>query len=971
MPRLVVEKGVDKGKSIQVGLQGAVVVGRDTSAGITINDTMASRNHFKVEARTGSFVLVDLNSKNGTLLNGSRVKESKIVAGDRVQVGETVFSFMEDVKPKEDLIGRIIGGGRYKVIDRVGRGGMGTVYKAEQIRLNRNVALKMLQQELVSDPTFIKKFLDEARAAAQFNHPNVVTIYEIDVANDLQPPVPFIAMEYLPGGSVQDLLSREKKLPPDRALAVILDAARGLEYAEKKSIVHRDIKPDNLMISEDGRIKIGDLGLAKQLKADGARPESPEGVFGTPHYIAPEQALNKPIDIRADIYSLGATFYRILAGTTPYQGSSAKEIVVNKLREEPPPLDIVDPGLPKILTAIVDKMMRRNPDERHLTAKELVADLDRARREVAGSLTGPLSLQVDPASASSSATATAMGGEARRSATPVVVLTGAAAMLIITVAVVAATLIKNNNADPGPVGPGPGPVEGNGDQGNLEMLANKALGNAEMIEKNADMSSPESIQRVVDSYAQIVKEYPGTTAEEKAKSQVDFYQKLLTTLAGDAVFGLAERKEVAFTTARKSFAQEKSKFEEVVRHAEDAMAAFGDFVNKFPDDQRVDLALKRSGAIDAELSAFRSSHTAWQAESKAIGEFLNQKAFGEAETKLAAADKSAEFRDYAGAIKFLREKLRRDAEREFATLSDQAEQKKRDNDFAGARLLVDAGRAWGFGDLKKRWDDVSDSIDRAEEDFKGAEAKKVREEQVAALREGRVRAIDGLRNRFGFAAAAAAIDAALPRIKDKDLADEAAALLSDYKAAAALHVTLLTRSADGRLKPKTKVAFNKINMDGELTKATAENISFKESATGATVSISWKDLQTIEYRQVMRTWDYEWEDARGLVAVDVALGLWKEAETDISAAERLAASGHQADLAAMRARLAWVRASGPEQEAQDRLEQAREEMKRGKWQRALDDLNEIATRLNSTKYYGERRATVDAMQDECKDKLKK
>ncbi|MEK7467428.1 MAG: protein kinase [Planctomycetota bacterium] len=971
MPRLVVEKGVDKGKSIQVGLQGAVVVGRDTSAGITINDTMASRNHFKVEARTGSFVLVDLNSKNGTLLNGSRVKESKIVAGDRVQVGETVFSFMEDVKPKEDLIGRIIGGGRYKVIERIGRGGMGTVYKAEQIRLNRNVALKMLQQELASDPTFIKKFLDEARAAAQFNHPNVVTIYEIDVANDLVPPVPFIAMEYLPGGSVQDLLSREKKLPPERALAVILDAARGLEYAEKKSIVHRDIKPDNLMISEDGRIKIGDLGLAKQLKADGARPESPEGVFGTPHYIAPEQALNKPIDIRADIYALGTTFYRILAGVTPYQGSSAKEIVVNKLREEPPPLDIVDPGLPKVLTAIVDRMMKRDPAERHTTAKELVADLDRARREIAGSMTGPLSLHVDPAGASSSATATAMGSEARRSATPVVVLTGAAAMLIITVAVVAATLIKNNNADPGPVGPGPGPVDGNGIQAENVKLANKALGNAEMVEKNADMSNPESIQRVIESYAQIVKEYPGTAAEERAKSQVDFYQKLLTTLAGDAVFGVAERKEIAFNASKKSFGQEKSKFEDVVRQAEDAMAAFGDFAGKFPDDKRVEEARKRSAAIDAELTSFRSRHLGWQAEAKAIGEILDRKAFGEAEGRIAAAEKSAEFKDYAGPIKSLRERLRRDAEREFANLSGQAEQKKRDNDFDAARRFVEAGRAWGYTDLKKRWDEVSDGIDRAEEDYKGAEAKKIREGQVAALREGRVRAIDAHRNRFGFAAAAASIESALPKLQDQDLRDEATSLLSDYKAAAALYVTFLTRSADGKLKPKSDVAFEEIHMHGELTKGSAENLSFKESESGATISIGWKKVRNVEYRQVMRTWDHDWEDARGLVATDLALGLLREAETDIASAEKLAAGARNPELAAMRNRLAWAKGAAVEQEAQDRLEQAREEMRREKWQRALDDLNELATRLNSTKYYGERRSTVDAMQDECKDKLKK
>ncbi|MCC6741413.1 MAG: protein kinase [Planctomycetia bacterium] len=971
MPKLVVEKGVDKGKSIQIGAQGSFVVGRDTSAGITINDTMASRNHFKVEARAGAYVVVDLNSKNGTLLNGSRVRESKLVAGDRIQVGETVFSFMEDVKPKEELIGRIIGGGRYKILDRVGRGGMGTVYKAEQIRLNRNVALKMLAQELVGDPTFIKKFLDEARAAAQFNHPNVVTIYEIDVANDMQPPAPFIAMEYLPGGSVQDLLSREKKLPPDRALAIILDAARGLEYAEKKQIVHRDIKPDNLMISEDGRIKIGDLGLAKQLKADGARPEAPEGVFGTPHYIAPEQALNKPLDIRADIYALGATFYRILAGTTPYQGSSAKEIVVNKLREEPPALEAVDPSIPKVLTGIVQKMMKRDPAERHATAKDLVAELDRARREVAGSMTGPLTIPGDTAGSSTSGTATAMGADARRTATPVVVLTGAAAMLIITVAVVAAVLIRGNNAEPVPVGPNPPPVTDGNDKAKLEELAGKALGNAEMIEKTADMSSPEAIQRVIDSYAQIVKEYPGTEAEGKAAAQVDFYTKHLASLAADAAWTGAEKKELAFAAARKAWSQEKAKIEEVVRAAEEAMAAFGGFADKYPEDRRTVDARKKSGEIEKDLSSMRTRSQAWQTEAKEIGDLIDRKVFGDAETRIAAAERAEAFRDFPSSVRALRDRLRREADRAFGAVQAEAEKLRDARQFDEARAKVEAARAWNCGDLKRRIDDLAGTIDRAEEEFRGAEARKLREKQEAALREARVRAVDASRARFGFQAAAATLESAFSSLKDEDLAGEATALAAQYRAAAALHVSFLKRAGDGTLRARAEVSFEKIHLHGELTKATPESISFKESEHGATVSIGWKDVTPREYRQVMRTWDHDWEDARGLVCADLAMGLLKEAEADMASAEKAGGAAKKAEVEALRKRLEWAKASQGEQEAQDRLEQARVEMSRGAWQRALDDLNELATRLNWTKYYAEHRPTVDGLQDECKDKLRK
>ncbi|MCE9582438.1 MAG: protein kinase [Planctomycetes bacterium] len=968
MPKLVVEKGGDKGKSIQVGTQGSVVVGRDTSAGITINDTMASRNHFKVECRAGAYFLVDLNSKNGTLLNGSRVKESRIAPGDRVQVGETVFSFMEDVKPKEDLVGRIVGR-RYKIIERIGRGGMGTVYKAEQIRLNRNVALKMLQQELVGDPTFIKKFLDEARAAAQFNHPNVVTIYEIDVDNDIVPPVPFIAMEYLPGGSVQDMLSREKKLPPDRALAVVLDAARGLEYAEKKQIVHRDIKPDNLMISEEGRIKIGDLGLAKSLKQDGSRPESPEGVFGTPHYISPEQALNKPVDIRADIYSLGATFYRVLAGTTPYQGSSAKEIVVNKLREEPPSLELIDPSLPKILTSIVERMMKREPADRYATAKDLVADLDRARREIMGSLTGPLNIPGDGSSASASNTATAMGSEGRRSATPIVVLTGAAAMLIVTVAVVAATMMRHPNDPQPPPGPQPGPVEGTGDPEKLEALSQKALSFAEMVEKTTNMGDPEAIRALMDAYSAIVKDYPGTGAEKKARTQLEFFQKQIDTLAADAMFAGAERRELALAAVRKSFALDKVKFEDVVREAEAAMAAYGEFVEKCSADPRVADAKKKSGVIDGELSVFRSRYLAWQAEARAILEVLDRKAFGEAETRLGAADKSPEFKEYAAAIKAIRDRVRLEAESSLETLAAQVDQKRKDFDFEGARALLESARAWGFSAFKKRLDDLAEAIDRAEIEHKGATARKVRDEQVAVLREARVRAIDSARNRFGFAGATAIYEAALLKLKDDDLVAEAAGSLSDCKAAGALQASFMGRIADHKLRAKASASFDKIHMDGELVRASGESIWIKVQG-GAEVSVNWKDLRTTEYRQLMRTWEHDFNDARGLVATDLALGLTSQVETDMAAAEKEVGPANKEEIEGLRKRVEGAK-NWPEREAADRLDQAKEEIRREKWQRALDDLNELSTRLNATKYYADHRATIDSLQDDCKGKLKK
>jgi serine/threonine protein kinase len=371
MPRLIVEKGPDKGKSIRISGNDTIVIGRETTANLRLSDIMASRMHFRIEFRAdGGYYLIDLNSMNGTFVNGQKIKERVLKLGDKVQIGETLFTFMGDIEAqKQGPIGQTIGG--YTIMERVGRGGMGTVYKALQISLNRVVALKLLSDELVKDKTFINLFVQEARAAAQLNHPNIVQVYDVGSEKDVY----FFSMEYVPGASLQDILSKRKKLPPEVAVGIVYQAAQGLEYAEKKGIVHRDIKPDNLMMGEDEVIKIGDLGLAKSLKAPFAE-EQASSVFGTPHYVAPEQATGKPVDHRADIYSLGSTFYRILTGITPYSGSSVKEIITKKIKDDPTPLKQLEPGLSGELSRMVDKMIRRNPDDRFQTFSEVLKALE-------------------------------------------------------------------------------------------------------------------------------------------------------------------------------------------------------------------------------------------------------------------------------------------------------------------------------------------------------------------------------------------------------------------------------------------------------------------------------------------------------------------------------------------------------------------------------------------------------------------
>lgn len=373
MAFLIIEKGERKGETITLRKGCSILFGRDKTADLRVNDPLISRAHFRCKEHNGSFYVKDLKSSNGTYVNDVPIDAMKLKDGDRIQAGETCMTFLAgDSKEMEELVGKTIGG--YRILERIGRGGMGTVYRAMQLSLNREVALKVLSPGLVKDTTFISLFKKEAQAAGQLNHPNIVQVYDVGQEGDLY----FYSMEFIAEGSVQNLIKNEKRLPVEEALRVIVDAARGLDYAERKGIVHRDIKPDNLMIHEDGVIKISDLGLAKRTHDEGAAKE--EGVFGTPHFISPEQAMGKKVDTRSDIYSLGATFYRILTGRTPFQGTKIQEIIAKQIREDPLPVRVLNSEVPEDMTRVIDRMMRKNPDERYPHVQDLLADLQEVQK---------------------------------------------------------------------------------------------------------------------------------------------------------------------------------------------------------------------------------------------------------------------------------------------------------------------------------------------------------------------------------------------------------------------------------------------------------------------------------------------------------------------------------------------------------------------------------------------------------------
>jgi pSer/pThr/pTyr-binding forkhead associated (FHA) protein len=374
MPSLLVENGPEKGRRVELKAGGRAVLGRDKTCEISVADHLCSRRHFEVVEQGTQWVVRDLGSSNGTFVNDERVEgERALKDADSVQAGEVRLVFQGDAEKtgadkSKGLVGRMVGG--YRILDRLGRGAMGTVYKANQTSLNRVVALKILSPKVAADPAFVKRFQSEAQAAGRLNHPNVVQVYDVGQDQGLH----FYSMEFIANGTVEDLLRKQGRLDPDLALSVVLDAARGLVFAEKKGLVHRDIKPANLMINEEGVVKIADLGLAHDMGA-GGRGDEP--IFGTPHFISPEQALGRPIDARSDLYSLGATAYFLLSGQTPFDGENVQEIVRKQIEEDPPALRERRPDCPAALAEVVEKLMRKDPADRFPTAQGLVDVLER------------------------------------------------------------------------------------------------------------------------------------------------------------------------------------------------------------------------------------------------------------------------------------------------------------------------------------------------------------------------------------------------------------------------------------------------------------------------------------------------------------------------------------------------------------------------------------------------------------------
>ena len=313
--------------------------------------------------------------------------------------------------------------GHYEIRSRIGAGGMGEVYLAEDTKLRRKVALKLLSADLTKDADRLRRFEQEAQAASALNHPNILVIYEIGTEGDAH----FIATEFIEGETLRQHLHRERRSIHD-SLDIAAQVASALSAAHRAGIIHRDIKPENIMIRPDGYVKVLDFGLAKltEQRSSSIDTEAPTvanantdpgTVLGTLNYMSPEQARGKPLDARSDIFSLGVVIYEMIAGRAPFEGETSSDVMSFILHKEPPPLARYTPDVPTELDRIVAKALTKDKEDRYQTARDLLIDLKRLKQkeefeaELERSVS-PESISRPPAAATASGAAVTTASEA-------------------------------------------------------------------------------------------------------------------------------------------------------------------------------------------------------------------------------------------------------------------------------------------------------------------------------------------------------------------------------------------------------------------------------------------------------------------------------------------------------------------------------------------------------------------------------
>ena len=273
----------------------------------------------------------------------------------------------------DQYIGKMLDN-RYEILERIGTGGMANVYKAKCHRLNRMVAVKILKSDLAENADFRRRFRDESRAVAQLSHANIVSVYDVSRSGDVE----YIVMELIEGITLKQYMERRGQMDWREALHFIIQIMRGLSHAHSRGIIHRDIKPQNIMVLRDGSVKVADFGIACLASTGQTLTQE---ALGSVHYISPEQARGDRTDARSDIYSAGVVLYEMLTGKLPFDGDSAVSVAIQHLSAVPLTPRAVNPDVPEALDLICMKAMNPNPDKRYATANEMIDDLEKFRKD--------------------------------------------------------------------------------------------------------------------------------------------------------------------------------------------------------------------------------------------------------------------------------------------------------------------------------------------------------------------------------------------------------------------------------------------------------------------------------------------------------------------------------------------------------------------------------------------------------------
>jgi eukaryotic-like serine/threonine-protein kinase len=270
-------------------------------------------------------------------------------------------------------------GGRYQVGELLGYGGMAEVHRGRDLRLGRDVAIKMLRTDLARDATFQERFRREAQNSAALNHPAIVAVYDTgEEVSATGEKLPFIVMEFVNGRTLKEVLAQEQRLQPRRALEIIADIDAALEFSHRHGIIHRDIKPGNVMITQSGQVKVMDFGIARALASGATTMTQTSAVIGTAQYLSPEQARGEAVDARSDVYAAGCVLFELVVGHPPFVGDSPVSVAYQHVREDPKPPSSIVHEIPPDVDAIVLKALAKNPLNRYQSAQEMRADALRA-----------------------------------------------------------------------------------------------------------------------------------------------------------------------------------------------------------------------------------------------------------------------------------------------------------------------------------------------------------------------------------------------------------------------------------------------------------------------------------------------------------------------------------------------------------------------------------------------------------------